>query len=84
MTLSLLFKANSGVCYNPFHENGCASGLALNNYRNLGQPGQNKLKASSFAAFSGIHVYLLPNEHLHVGWMNKQHTNEGLCLATPF
>ena len=65
MTLSLLFKANSGVCYNLCHENGCASGLALN--RNLGKPGQNKLKASSFAAFSGIHVYLLPNQHLHVG-----------------
>ena len=39
MTLSLLFKANSGVCYNLCHENGYASGLSLN--RNLGQPGQN-------------------------------------------
>ena len=65
MTLSLLFKANSGVCYNLSHENGCASGLALN-YRNLGQPSQNKLKASSLAAFSGIHVSLLPNQHLRV------------------
>ena len=65
MTLSLLFKANSGVCYNLCHENGCASGLSLN--RNLGQPGQNKLKASSFTAFSEIHVYLLPVQHLHVG-----------------
>ena len=65
MTLSLLFKANSGVCYNLCHENGYASGLSLN--RNLGQPGQNQLKASSFAAFSEIHVYLLPNQLSHVG-----------------